>query len=67
MDVKSAYLTGELEQQGETLFMKVLQGVKLRETGMVMACRIRKGLYGLKQSARLRNQKIVGVLVSHEF
>jgi hypothetical protein len=52
MDVVTAYLAGELEEE---VYMALPQGLPGTE-GKV--CRMRKGLYGLKQSARVWNRRI---------
>jgi hypothetical protein len=55
MDVVTAYLAGDLEE----IFMAPLEGLQHCEG---KACKLRKGLYGLKQSARVWNQKITSKL-----
>jgi hypothetical protein len=52
MDVVTAYLAGELEEE---IYMAPPQGLSGAE-GKV--CLLRKGLYGLKQSARVWNRRI---------
>lgn len=52
-DVKTAYLNGELQ---ETVYMRLPPGVAAEGENMV--CRLRKGLYGLKQAARIWNHKL---------
>lgn len=52
MDVITAYLASDLE---ETIYMAPPLGLPGTENKV---CRIRKGLYGLKQSARAWNQRI---------
>lgn len=47
MDVKTAYLNGELK---ETVYMRIPEGITHKEPNQV--CRLNKALYGLKQSAR---------------
>jgi hypothetical protein len=56
MDVITAYLAGELEEE---IYMTTPPGVPGTE-GLV--CRLLKGLYGLKQSARVWNQRLTGEL-----
>ena len=56
MDVITAYLAGELEEE---IYMDPPEGLPDSE-GKV--CKLRKGLYGLKQSARVWNQRIAGEL-----
>lgn len=56
VDVKTAYLNGDLK---ETIYMRVPPGLRV-EKGQV--CRLRKSLYGLKQSARVWNQKLNDVM-----
>ena len=68
MDVKAAYLAGELESEGEKIYMRIPEGVTVRQpAGVKMVCRIVKGLYGLKQSARLWHKKLIGLMTEHEF
>jgi hypothetical protein len=50
--VVTAYLAGELEEE---IYMALPQGI-LEIEGKV--CRVKKGLYGLKQSARVWNKRI---------
>ena len=56
MDVVTAYLAGELEEE---IYTTPPPGVPGTE-GLV--CRLWKGLYGLKQSARVWNQRLTGEL-----
>lgn len=57
VDVKTAYLHGDLD---ETIYMRLPPGVRPVEENAV--CLLKKSLYGLKQSARMWNIKIDGVL-----
>ena len=52
MDIKAAYLSGELDCKGENIYMHVSKSVTVRDPNK-MACQIVKELYRLKQSARL--------------
>lgn len=52
-DVKTAFLNGKLE---ETIYMKVPDGVE-HERNQV--CRLKRSLYGLKQSSRVWNARFV--------
>lgn len=52
LDIKSAYLYAELE---EDIFMRQPPGF---QSGNNKVCRLKKCLYGLKQSARVWNKKI---------
>jgi len=56
MDVITAYLAGDLEEE---IYMAPPPGIPGTE-GMV--CRLLKGLYGLKQSARVWNRRFTGEL-----
>ena len=50
MDVDTAYLYGELEEE---LFMEQPDGYEVRDNnGNTMVCRLRKSIYGLKQAGR---------------
>ena len=53
MDVVTAYLAGDLEEE---IYMEVPEGLPGNLQNMV--CRLRKGLYGLKQSARVWYRRI---------
>jgi hypothetical protein len=48
MDVKSAFLNGELEEEVYIVQLDVFQLKKQRD----MVCRLKKALYGLKQAPR---------------
>ena len=52
-DVKTAFLNGQLE---ETIYMQVPKGI---EHGENQVCRLKRSLYGLKQSSRVWNSKFV--------
>ena len=56
VDVKTAYLNGELQ---ETIFMRQPEGYHSGNERTV--CRLRRSLYGLKQSARVWNKKVDSV------
>ena len=63
MDVRSAYLNGELEEE---MYMKQPTGFVAPGTeGMV--CRLNKALYGLKQAGRTWNKRIDVELKAHGF
>ena len=63
MDVKSAFLNGELEEE---IFMEQPKGfiVAGQET---LVCRLKKALYGLKQASRAWNLQFHGVLTGLGF
>lgn len=61
VDVENAYLAADLEEE---IFLDPPEGVQVPK-GRV--CRLQKGLYGLKQSARLWNKRITDVLVEEGF
>lgn len=46
MDVKTAFLNGELEEE---IYMRVPEGIRSKENEI---CKLNKALYGLKQAAR---------------
>lgn len=63
MDVKSAYLNGELH---ETIYMRQPEGfVQAGKESLVL--QLRKSLYGLKQAGRTWNVKMDATLKSHGF
>lgn len=55
-DIKTAYLNGNLE---EDIYMKQSKGF---EDGSEKVCKLKRALYGLKQSARSWNKKFLKVL-----
>ena len=58
MDVKSAFLNGELDEE---IYMEQPQGFII--TGSEnMVCRLRKAIYSLKQASRAWNLQLHGVL-----
>jgi hypothetical protein len=58
IDISNAYLNGEIEKEYE-VYMRQPQGFEERgPNGEKWVCRLKKGLYGLKQSGRLWNQKL---------
>ena len=61
MDVKSAFLHGDLE---EAIYMKQPEGF-IDDPSLV--CRLRKSLYGLKQALRAWYSKIDALLISQNF
>lgn len=63
LDVKTAYLHGELEEE---LFMHQPPGFEVPGKEHLV-CRLRKSIYGLKQSARCWNRRLHEVLVSMGF
>jgi len=58
----TAYLSGELND--EKIYIRVPQGIIVRENPnkFKMVCRFRRGLYELKQSGRVWNKKLIGIL-----
>lgn len=55
MDVKTAFLNGELE---ECIYMEIPQGVIVdNETRINQICRLKKALYGLKISSKRWNKR----------
>jgi hypothetical protein len=63
MDVKSAYLNGELKEE---IYMRQPEGF-VAEGKERMVCRLNKSLYGLKQAGRTWNERIDGVLKTKGF
>jgi Reverse transcriptase (RNA-dependent DNA polymerase) len=62
IDIKGAYLNGILTSD-ETIFMKQPPGYRVGSPEQV--CRLRKTLYGLKQSGRHWYQRLVEIMVTH--
>ena len=54
MDVKTAFLNGDLEEE---IYLKQPEGF-IDQNHPNMVCKLRKSLYGLKQSARCWNKNI---------
>ena len=62
-DAKTVFLTGELK---ENIYMRQPEGyVKAGEEQMV--CRLKKGLYGLKQAAKVWYEKLNSILKGYDF
>jgi hypothetical protein len=61
LDVKGAYLNGDLQEE---VFMEQPPGF---DDGSGRKCRLRKTLYGLKQSGKEWNRKLHGILTKHGF
>lgn len=63
MDVKSAFLNGKLEEE---IYMKQPPGFEDKNfPGKV--CKLNKSLYGLKQAARVWNERLTSVLNNHGY
>ena len=63
-DAKTAFLNGELK---ETIYMKQPQAYEVTKKEQVMVCKLKKGLYGLKQAANIWNKKLDSILKSNNF
>lgn len=63
MDVKSAFLNGELQEE---VYMTQPPGFKVAGSE-TQVCRLQKALYGLKQAPRAWYIKIDQYLVAHGF
>jgi hypothetical protein len=63
MDVETAYLNGEVSEE---LYMQQPEGYQ-QIGGEDLVCRLKKSLYGLKQSGRCWNQKLVEFLKKKGF
>jgi hypothetical protein len=61
LDVKGAYLNGDLQEE---VFMEQPPGF---DDGSGRKCRLKKTLYGLKQSGREWNRKLHSILTKHGF
>jgi hypothetical protein len=64
VDVNNAYLNGEIEPEYE-VYMEQAPGFEIKNPnskGRRWVCRLKKGLYGLKQSGRLWYQKLASEL-----
>ena len=69
MDIKTAYLNADID---EKIFMQHSEGLeKFDKQGNPLVCKLKKSLYGLKQSGRnlprnLNNQKFLLTEVKHD-
>ena len=63
MDVKTAFLNGDLEEE---VYMKQPEGFSSRE-GEHLVCKLKKSIYGLKQASRQWYYKFHGVITSFGF
>jgi hypothetical protein len=61
MDVKGAYLEGELPEE-EEIYMKIPDTIDIPINRGPLVCRLKRSLYGLKQSGRVWNKKFVTFL-----
>lgn len=64
MDVKAAFIEGELE---ELVYMRIPEGLTIRRGSEHLVCRLVQSLYGLKQSARVWNERMTTYLKSIGF
>lgn len=62
-DIKTAFLYGELD---EDIFMKQPEGF-IEKGKENFVCKLKKSIYGLKQSARKWNEKVKNVLMKNGF
>ncbi|KAG8909153.1 hypothetical protein FRC01_007101, partial [Tulasnella sp. 417] len=58
LDISNAYLNGELEKEYEVYMQQPEGFTEHGSKGQKWVCRLRKGLYGLKQAGRLWYQKL---------
>ena len=63
MDVKSAFLNGELEEE---VYIKKLEGFQLSENEDYV-CRLKRALYGLKQAPRAWYSRLDRYLLQQNF
>lgn len=64
MDVKTAFLNGDLEEE---IYMKQPEGFAVSSGPVPLVCKLKKSLYGLKQSPRAWYQKMDQVLLELGF
>ncbi len=63
MDIVGAYLESLMGDNKLPIFMKLPRGMRdLRSVREGLVCRLLRSIYGLKQSDRLWNQKVIGFL-----
>ncbi|XP_051163516.1 uncharacterized protein LOC127282958 [Leptopilina boulardi] len=63
-DAKTAFLNGDLDQ---TIYMTQPEGYEIFKDNVKLVCKLKKGLYGLKQSAKLWNEKLNSILLNFKF
>lgn len=59
IDLNTAFLHGDLEEE---VYMKILPGLKVCNRNLV--CKLKRSMYGLKQSSRQWNHKLTNTLIS---
>lgn len=59
LDINTAFLHGDLEEE---VYMKILPGLKVSNRNLV--CKLKRSMYGLKQSSRQWNHKLTNTLIS---
>lgn len=64
MDVKAAFIEGELK---ELVYMQIPEGLTIQRGLEHLVCRLVRSLYGLKQSARVWNERMTTYLKSIGF
>jgi len=64
MDVKTAFLNGELDEE---IYMSLPEGLEVPAGFSTPVCKLNRTLYGLKQSSRMWNKKIDEYLLSQGF
>ena len=62
MDVCTAFLNGHLQEE---VYMTLPKGLNIKDNNLV--CKLKKSLYGLKQSSRVWYERLDSYLVSHGF
>ena len=63
IDIKGAYLNGELTNR-EVIYMQQPPGYPSPNSPKLV-CRLRKTLYGLKQSGHHWYQKLIDIMITH--
>ena len=63
MDVKTAFLHGDLEEE---IYMEQPEGFKVKGK-QKLVCKLKKSLYGLKQALRQWYKKFDSFMVDHEY
>lgn len=63
LDVKNTFLNGDLEEE---VYMSIPQGLENKSNNMLL-CKLKKSLYGLKQSPRVWFDRFTRTIIANEY